>query len=89
MNLSQDFISNVKNILVVGKNNQVGDMICSLPLYFALKKKFTEAQITLVAAKTNYPIPLKDINPHLDNILVYDKSPLKTVFKFYTLLLLI
>jgi ADP-heptose:LPS heptosyltransferase len=83
MDLKQDFISNVKNILVVGKNNQVGDMICSLPLYAALKKKFTEAQITLVAAKTNYPIPLKDINPHLDNILIYDKSSLKTIFDFY------
>jgi ADP-heptose:LPS heptosyltransferase len=83
MNLTQDFISNVKNILVVGKNNQVGDMICSLPLYIALKKKFTEAQITLVAAKTNYPIPLKDINPLLDNILVYDKSSPKTILNFY------
>lgn len=83
MNLTQDFISNVKNILVVGKNNQVGDMICSLPLYVALKKKFPEAQITLVAAKTNYPIPLKDINPYLDKILVYDKSSLKTIFNFY------
>ena len=83
MDLTQDFISNVKNILVVGKNNQVGDMICSLPLYVALKKKFPKAQITLVAAKTNYPIPLKDINPYLDKILVYDKSSLKTIFLFY------
>ena len=83
MDLTQDFISNVKNILVVGKNNQVGDMICSLPLYVALKKKFPEAHITLVAAKTNYSIPLKDINPYLDKILVYDKSSLKTIFNFY------
>ena len=83
MNLTQDFISKVKNILVVGKNNQVGDMICSLPLYAALKKKFPEAKITLVAAKTNYPIPLKDINPYLDKIIVYDKSSLKTIFNFY------
>jgi ADP-heptose:LPS heptosyltransferase len=82
MNLTQDFISNVKNILVVGKNNQIGDMICSLPLYVALKKKFPEAQITLVAAKTNYPIPLKEINPNLDKILVYDKSSLKTIINF-------
>ena len=83
MHVKQDFISNVKNILVVGKNNQVGDMICSLPLYVALKKKFPGAEITLVAAKTNYPIPLKEINPHLDRILVYDKSSLKTILKFY------
>jgi ADP-heptose:LPS heptosyltransferase len=83
MDLTQDFISNVKNILVVGKNNQVGDMICSLPFYVALRKKFPEAQITLVAAKTNYPIPLKDINPDLHEILVYDKSSLKTILNFY------
>lgn len=83
MDLKQDFISNVKNILVVGKNNQVGDMICSLPLYAALKKKFPGARITLIAAKTNYPIPLKDINPFLDHVIVYDKSSLKTIFKFY------
>jgi heptosyltransferase-2 len=83
MNLTQDFISKAKNILVVGKNNQVGDMICSLPLYAALKKKFPEAKITLVAAKTNYPVPLKDINPYLDKIIVYDKSSLKTIFNFY------
>ncbi|MGA7838313.1 MAG: glycosyltransferase family 9 protein [Ignavibacteriaceae bacterium] len=83
MNLTQDFISKVKNILVVGKNNQVGDMICSLPLYAALKKKFPEAKITLVAAKTNYPVPLKEINPFLDRVIVYDKSSLKTIFNFY------
>jgi len=83
MNLTQDFISRVKNILIVGKNNQVGDMICSLPLYAALKKKFPEAKITLVAAKTNYPVPLKDINPYLDKIIVYNKSSLKSIFNFY------
>lgn len=83
MNLTQDFISKVKNILVVGKNNQIGDMICSLPLYAAIKKKFPEAKITLIAAKTNYPVPLKDINPYLDRVIVYDKSSLKTIFNFY------
>jgi len=83
MNLTQDFISKVKNILVVGKNNQVGDMICSLPLYAALKKKFPEVKITLVAAKTNYPVALKEINPYLDKVIVYDKSSLKTIFNFY------
>ena len=83
MNLTQDFISKVKNILVVGKNNQVGDMICSLPLYAALKKKFPEVKITLVAAKTNYPVALKETNPYLDKVIVYDKSSLKTIFNFY------
>jgi lipopolysaccharide heptosyltransferase II len=83
MKFNQDSIKNVKNILVVGKNNQVGDMICSLPLYAALEKKFPSAKIKLVAVKTNYPIPLKEMNPYLDSILVYDKSSLKTIYQFY------
>lgn len=58
-------------------------MICSLPLYAALKKKFPNSKITLVAAKTNYPIPLTEINPYLDKIIVYDKSSLKTIINFY------
>ncbi|MCH7973212.1 MAG: glycosyltransferase family 9 protein [Bacteroidetes bacterium] len=82
MKLNEKFISKVKNILVVGKNNQVGDMICSLPLYAALKKRFPLANITLVAAKTNYPIPIKKINPHIDRVLILDRSTLKSSINF-------
>ncbi len=82
MNLTEDYIPQVKNILVAGKNNQIGDMICSLPLYAALKKKFPKAKITLVAAKTNYPVPIKEINPYLENIIVFDKSSLKSILTF-------
>ncbi len=83
MDFTEDFASQIKNILVVGKNNQVGDMICSLPLYAALKKNFPEAKITLVAVKTNYPVPIREINPYLERVLVYDKSSLKNIFNFY------
>jgi len=57
-------------------------MLCSLTLYKALKKKHPAAQITLVAAKTNYPIPFFDINPYLDRVIIFDKSSLKTIIKF-------
>lgn len=57
-------------------------MLCSLTLYKALKKKYPAAQITLVAAKTNYAIPFFDINPYLDRIIILDKSSLKTIIKF-------
>ena len=57
-------------------------MLCSLTLYKALKRKYPEAQITLVAAKTNYAIPFFDINPFLDRVIVFDKSSLKTILKF-------
>lgn len=83
MDCTENFASQVKNILVVGKNNQIGDMICSLPFYAALNKKFPTAKITLVAAKTNYHVPVKEINPYLEHVLVYDKSSLKTILGFY------
>lgn len=64
------------------QHNQIGDMLCSLTLYLALKKKYPEALITLVAAKTNYEIPFFDINPYLDRVIIFDKSSLKTIIRF-------
>lgn len=92
MNLSLKFNSNpltilesekVKNILVVRQHNQIGDMLCSLPLYAALKKKFPDSRITLVAAKTNYEIPFSEINPFIDDVLIVDRSTFKKSLKFY------
>jgi heptosyltransferase-2 len=57
-------------------------MLCSLTLYKALKKKYPDSRITLVAAKTNYEIPFFEINPYLDRVIVFDKSSPKTILKF-------
>lgn len=57
-------------------------MLCSLTLYKALKKKYPDARITLVAAKTNYPIPFFEINQYIDQVLTFDKSNLKTMAAF-------
>ena len=73
----------VKDILVVRKHNQIGDMLCSLPLYAALKKRYPSAAITLVASSTNYPIPFNEINPYLDEVIIYDKTSLFTIIRFY------
>lgn len=72
----------VKDILVVRQHNQIGDMLCSLPLYAALKKKYPDSRITLIAAKTNYEIPFKEINPFLHNVIIFDKQNLKTILNF-------
>lgn len=71
------------NILIVRKHNQIGDMLCSLSLYKAIKKKYPESHITLVASKTNYQIPFFDINPFVNRVLIYDKSSYKTILNFY------
>lgn len=57
-------------------------MLCSLTLYSALKKKYPYSTITLVAAKTNYEIPFKEINPYLDRVLIFDKQNIKTILSF-------
>ena len=57
-------------------------MLCSLSLYKALKKKYPEARITLVAAKTNYEIPFFDINPYIDRVIIFNKSSIKTIIGF-------
>jgi len=71
------------NILVVRNHNQIGDMLCSLPLYRALKMKYPQSSITLVASPTNYSIPFNKINPFIDKVIFYDKSSIKTIINFY------
>lgn len=58
-------------------------MLCSLSLYKAIKKKYPDSHITLVAAKTNYQIPFFEINPYINEVLIFDKSSSKAIINFY------
>ncbi|MDR3611158.1 MAG: glycosyltransferase family 9 protein [Ignavibacteriaceae bacterium] len=58
-------------------------MLCSLPLYQALKKKYPESSITLVASPTNYPIPFQKINPFIAEVIFYDKTSFNSIYQFY------
>lgn len=73
----------VKNILIVRQHNQLGDMLCSVPLFAAIRKKFPKAHITLVASPVNYEILFSDINPYIDKVITYNKTPLKNLIEFY------
>jgi ADP-heptose:LPS heptosyltransferase len=73
----------IENVLVVRKHNQIGDMLCSLTLYAALKKKFPAAKITLVVSPTNYKIDYEEINPYIDKVLVYKKGSIGNILRFY------
>lgn len=75
--------ANVKNILIVRQHNQLGDMLCSVPLFAAVRKRFPEAHITLVASPVNYEILFSDINPYIDKVITYRKAPLKNLKEFY------
>lgn len=61
-------------IFLVGR---IGDMILSTPMYSAIKKKYPEARITVIAGRANYNL-LKN-NPFIENVWVFDKNPFKLI----------
>jgi heptosyltransferase-2 len=73
----------VRNILIVRQHNQLGDMLCSVPLFAAIRKRFPYAHITLVASPINYEILFSDINPYIDKVITYRKAPFKNLIDFY------
>ncbi len=68
--LNFDF-GRVDKILVVRQHNQLGDMLCAVPLLRALREKFPESKITLVASPINYEAVQH--NPFVDEVLNFDK----------------
>jgi len=78
--LNFDF-GRVNKILVIRQHNQLGDMLCAVPLLRALRDKFPEAKITLVASPINYEVVQN--NPFVDEVLNFDKIKfLKSPAKF-------
>jgi len=71
----------VRRILVIRRHNHLGDMLCSMPLYAALRKRWPDASLTLLATPTRYAIPLQEINPCLDQVEYYRKGTLQEVIR--------
>lgn len=74
----------IKNILIVRQHNQLGDMLCSLPLFASIKKQFPNAEITLVASPDNFEILNSPANKYLDHIILYKKDSAKALLNFYS-----
>jgi ADP-heptose:LPS heptosyltransferase len=72
----------IKNILIVKQHNQLGDMLCSLPLFAAVRNKFRDSYITLVASKDNFEIFNSRANQYFDKLILFDKSSPKTIINF-------
>ncbi len=70
MNIA-DLKGQINNILVIRRNN-IGDMICALPVLKTLRKEYPQARITVLAEAVN-SIILKDA-PFIDDLIIYKKG---------------
>jgi ADP-heptose:LPS heptosyltransferase len=61
----------VGNILIVRQHNQLGDMLCVVPLLRALRKKYGPSRMVLLASPVNYAV----MRHHrlLDEVVNFDK----------------
>src|SRR3989338_6121621 len=55
----------VRNILVI-RLDQIGDLVCALPIFPLLKKKFPYARITVLA--DNFARDILEGNPYVDRL---------------------
>lgn len=66
--------SNPKSILIIRQHNQFGDMLATIPLFRAVKEKYPDCDITLMASPENYFAVKK--NKYIDYVFNFDKKQL-------------
>lgn len=75
-------LGNINRILVVRQHNQFGDMLAGVSLFRAIKEKYPESRLTLVASPQNYIGVVK--NSYIDDVIVYDKTKIINPLYFYS-----
>jgi len=64
----------LKNVLIIRPHNQFGDMLASIPLFRAIKEKYPECSITLIASPDNHYAVEK--NEYLETVYLFNKKKL-------------
>ena len=59
------------NILVIRVDN-IGDLICTTPIFQALKSRYPQAKLSVLVNTYNQEVIAN--NPYVDNIVVYQKT---------------
>jgi ADP-heptose:LPS heptosyltransferase len=71
LTLAQIAAERPRRVLIVRQHNQMGDMLCAVPAFRALRQSFPGARTLLVTAPVNDGVVRG--NPYLDEILLFDK----------------
>jgi len=64
-------LNDIKNILIIRRNN-IGDMICAIPVLKTIRREFPQAYITVLADSTNAGII--EGASFIDRVLIYKKG---------------
>ena len=76
MRLHEIAAANPRRILLVRQHNQMGDMLCAVPAFRAIRERFPDARTMLITAPINHGVV--DNNPYLDEILLFDKVAVRS-----------
>ena len=74
----------INNILIIRQHDQLGDMLCAVPLLRALRYAFPSARLTLVTGSVSHEVMLH--HPYTDVTLLFPKGHFLPIVKFYRLL---
>lgn len=63
--------------ILITQLGKIGDMILLTPMFSIIKEKFPNSLIDIICGTKNHIIIIN--NPHIHNIYIFDKSPLKLI----------
>jgi len=67
----KDYKDSIRNILIIRRNN-IGDMVCAIPIFKTIRREFPQAHIAVLADSTNAGI-IKGAS-FVDKVIVYKKG---------------
>lgn len=77
-------LGEVKSVLVIRQHNQLGDLLAGVSLFRAIKEKYPDSKLTLLASSENYYGAEK--NQFIDELFVFDKRKIYNPLNLFSFL---